>query len=121
TGLVRPLLPFWREELEEYARERGLAWRVDPTNATLGPVRNRIRHEILPRIEREVSASARRNLVALAEQARESEEGWREIVDSVYARVVAARGDALVIDRSSLRKQNRAVATRVLRKSLRRF
>src|SRR5690606_16771359 len=29
NGLVRPLLPLWRRDIERYARERGLAWRTD--------------------------------------------------------------------------------------------
>src|SRR5690606_40815310 len=80
SGLIRPLLPFWRSELREYAERQGLDWLTDPTNATLLPVRNRIRHSILPALEREVSPAARRHLVELARLARESERGWLTIV-----------------------------------------
>ena len=32
-GVVRPLLPLWREETEAYCRDSGLSWRIDTTNA----------------------------------------------------------------------------------------
>jgi tRNA(Ile)-lysidine synthase len=120
-SLIRPLLSFWRAEIESYALERGLSWRSDPTNETYGPVRNRIRHEILPRIEIEVSRSAKENLVRLADQARESERGWREIVEPVFHRVVRIEAASLSIDREALGAEGWAVATRVLRKALRRL
>ena len=50
-GVVRPLLPFRREELRSYLRERGIPWREDETNDDLCLARNRIRHETLPALE----------------------------------------------------------------------
>jgi tRNA(Ile)-lysidine synthase len=49
--LIRPLLPFSREEIERYARENGLKYVEDETNGDTRLTRNRIRHEILPRME----------------------------------------------------------------------
>lgn len=46
--LVRPLLPFTREELEQYAAEQNLNWRTDASNADTHYQRNFIRHEVLP-------------------------------------------------------------------------
>ncbi len=51
-GVVRPLLPFRREELRSYLRERGISWREDETNNDWHLARNRIRHETLPALER---------------------------------------------------------------------
>jgi tRNA(Ile)-lysidine synthase len=54
TGeLVRPLLPFSKEQLHEYAIARQLKWYEDETNHELDVQRNRFRHEILPLLERE--------------------------------------------------------------------
>jgi tRNA(Ile)-lysidine synthase len=49
---VRPLLDISRAELEAWAAERGLAWREDPTNTSPQFLRNRIRAEVLPVLER---------------------------------------------------------------------
>src|SRR5207302_3518850 len=49
-GVVRPLLPLWREETEAYCRERGLAFRTDTSNPDT--VRGLIRSQILPLLRR---------------------------------------------------------------------
>jgi tRNA(Ile)-lysidine synthase len=65
-GVVRPLLPLWREETEAYCRARGLPWRVDASNA--GTKRGLIRERILPLLE-ELDPRARASLLALAADA----------------------------------------------------
>ncbi len=59
-GVVRPLLPFRREELRAYLVERGIPWREDETNDDRRLARNRIRHETLPALERLAPGSAER-------------------------------------------------------------
>ncbi|KXB30283.1 hypothetical protein AT959_13095 [Dechloromonas denitrificans] len=48
--LLRPLLAFSRAEIEDYARQQGLAWIDDESNIDLQYSRNFLRHEILPRL-----------------------------------------------------------------------
>jgi len=62
-GVVRPLLPVWREETEAYCSAHGLSWRVDSTNP--GTKRGLIRQRLLPLLE-ELDPRARANLLALA-------------------------------------------------------
>ncbi len=50
--IVRPLLPFNREELEQYAQEQHLTWRTDASNADTHYQRNYLRHEVLPLLEK---------------------------------------------------------------------
>jgi tRNA(Ile)-lysidine synthase len=64
-GVVRPLLPVWREETEAYCREHGLAVRVDSSNP--GTKRGLVRHEILPLLRR-LHPGADRNLLALGDE-----------------------------------------------------
>jgi tRNA(Ile)-lysidine synthase len=49
--LLRPLLAVRRSETRASCTATGLAWRDDPTNATDGPLRNRVRHHLLPLLE----------------------------------------------------------------------
>ena len=48
----RPMLEFERVALEEYAREASLEFREDASNADLRFVRNRIRHRLMPQLQR---------------------------------------------------------------------
>jgi tRNA(Ile)-lysidine synthase len=120
-GVMRPLLPYWRQELAEYAEKSGIRWRTDPTNESLGPARNRIRHVLLPEIEQSVAPGARRSLVRLAELARESEEAWELAVQEIEDRIVAVEDGVVLVARAELRQYHPTIGTRILRKALRRF
>ena len=62
-GVVRPLLPLWREETETYCEAHGLAFRRDSSNSETK--RGLIREEILPLLRR-LHPGAEANLAALA-------------------------------------------------------
>ncbi len=47
-NIVRPLLPFSRETIEDYAKEQGISWREDSSNASVKYLRNKLRHEVVP-------------------------------------------------------------------------
>jgi len=49
--ILRPLLPIPRAALHAYAKERGLAWIEDESNASLRHDRNFLRHEIAPKLD----------------------------------------------------------------------
>ena len=72
--VLRPLLDFRREELRGWLRARGLGWVEDPSNDDRSLRRNRIRHELLPLLERDYGArpeaGASRLMAQMAEVAR---------------------------------------------------
>lgn len=47
---IRPFLAVTRRQIEAYAAENGLAWRLDEMNLDDAFARNYIRHEIMPRL-----------------------------------------------------------------------
>jgi tRNA(Ile)-lysidine synthase len=49
--LGRPLLAWPRAALQQELRQAGLAWIEDPTNASVDPDRNYLRHDVLPLLE----------------------------------------------------------------------
>ena len=51
--IMRPLLSVSRTEIESYVTQRNRSYREDPTNADTDFLRNRIRHILLPLLERE--------------------------------------------------------------------
>ncbi|RBA27516.1 tRNA lysidine(34) synthetase TilS [Flavobacterium tibetense] len=46
--IMRPLLPFSREEICAFAEENSLSWREDSSNTSTKYLRNKIRHEVIP-------------------------------------------------------------------------
>jgi tRNA(Ile)-lysidine synthase len=71
--LVRPLLHMTRAETEAYCREHRLAWREDGSNADRRFTRARVRHELLPLLER-VAPGAERTIAATARLLRDEAE-----------------------------------------------
>lgn len=49
--LIRPLLPYSREQLQQYAQQQGLNYIEDPTNQELLFNRNYVRHKVLPLLQ----------------------------------------------------------------------
>lgn len=64
--LIRPFIIFTRNEIEEYAKERNLQWREDSTNKLLEYTRNKIRHKLIPLLEKEFNPQIVSNLSKLA-------------------------------------------------------
>jgi tRNA(Ile)-lysidine synthase len=52
-GIVRPMLGFAKEDLQKYAEQNGIEWREDCTNKNTNHFRNKVRLQILPKIEKE--------------------------------------------------------------------
>jgi tRNA(Ile)-lysidine synthase len=78
-GVVRPLLPLWRQETEAYCREHGLEYRSDSTNRDT--IRGLIRAEILPRLRR-LHPAADANLLRALEDRRTLEPALADLLAS---------------------------------------
>ena len=72
--ISRPLLGVWREEIDAYVRVHRLKFREDASNADLHPTRNRLRHELLPAIERTLGREVRAAVWRTAEILRADDE-----------------------------------------------
>lgn len=130
-SIVRPLLGVTRAEIESYLEKIGQRWREDATNRELEFTRNRIRHELLPELER-WNPRIREKLTQMADLAREEEDWWAAEIDrlagSLFLRGKAVRGggraattdaaEALAIDRTRLEPLHVAVQRRLLRRAL---
>ncbi len=79
--LVRPLLGVSRSEILQYLSQHNISWREDPTNQDRRLVRNRMRHEILPRLQEinpQIIASLCRTASLLAAEAQRADSRTRK-------------------------------------------
>jgi tRNA(Ile)-lysidine synthase len=83
ASIVRPLLGTRRRDLESYLLGLGQSWREDSSNRDLRHMRNRVRHGILPRLERYLNPAVREAFAETAEIARAEEEYWEREVARV--------------------------------------
>jgi tRNA(Ile)-lysidine synthase len=83
-SVVRPLLQTRRKLLEAYLEEIGQDWREDSSNRDLRHARNRVRHGIVPRLERTLNPAVREALAETADIARAEEEYWQKEVARAF-------------------------------------
>ena len=76
--IVRPLLETARAEVEHYLAAIDQPWREDETNRDARFARNRIRHQLLPLLERDYNPNLRRLLNQAAEVALAEEGYWQK-------------------------------------------
>jgi tRNA(Ile)-lysidine synthase len=118
AGIVRPLLAIRRRGLETYLRALGQEWREDSSNQDRRHLRNRIRHELLPLLERDFNPEVARVLAETAEVARTEEEYWQREMERLLPEVYAADGVSLKLE--PLLAQPPAVQRRIVRAALER-
>lgn len=76
--IVRPLLEFWREELESYLQDAGIAYLTDPSNVDPRWTRGLIRTTVLPALESAWDGPVRERLVQVADSARRTDRALLE-------------------------------------------
>ena len=97
-AIVRPFLGIWRKEIDVYVREHRIKFREDASNKNLNPFRNRIRHRVIPYLEKICGRNIRPAIWRAATIAGE-EEAWieKQLPDSVDAQFSVAQLRALPI------------------------
>lgn len=101
--LLRPLLPFTREEVEAYARERGLKWREDASNRKVDYARNFIRLKILPLLKRANPQALHK--IAEALETLQGENDWMEAeVEEALKGKLKARAGKISLPLAFLKK-----------------
>ena len=92
SGYIRrPLLPFFKEELEAYAKERDLLWREDSSNKTTAYTRNYLRHEILPMLEK-VYPGIRQTLLHATERYASIEQLYYQGIEQMRKKLMVKKG-----------------------------
>jgi len=112
------LIEIDREEIEQYLREHHIAWREDSTNASRDFARNRIRHDVLPMLEREWNPAMRETLAHTADWALEEEAYWQAETDRLASELLTLKPPALFVRTDQLNGLPVAAARRLVRRAL---
>lgn len=107
--IIRPLLETRRSTLIEYLRACGQPWREDRSNLDPRHLRNRIRHQLIPILERDFNPQVAGVLAAQAEIARAEEEFWQQetarILPSLQPNAATLDPDLLLAQPLALRRR----------------
>jgi tRNA(Ile)-lysidine synthase len=122
VGLVRrPLLELRRQEIREWLAAERISFRDDETNRDLTFARNRVRHVLLPLLEREFSQGIIEVLAREAAIARDDEAYLQSVAIESARSIVLGTEGIVEIDAAALNSLAPAVATRVVRIALARL
>lgn len=109
--IIRPILPLSRPEIEEILTDAGISWREDESNDEDMYARNRIRHRILPLMEKEINSASAVHLYQLSVDAAMTEDYMAGQTAEAAGRCVTKDGDILT-DR--LLSEHPAIQRRIL-------
>ena len=109
--IARPLLGMWREEIDAFIAAHQIAFREDASNTDPRHTRNRLRHEIIPAIERALGRDIRRAVWRAAEILRDE--------DDFLASRPELRDLPETLETSALRAQPVALQRRIIHAWLR--
>ncbi len=116
---IRPLLQASRADIEAYLRGRGIDWLTDASNADPRLRRNRIRHHLIPLLERDFQPAVRRVLSRAAEVLAEEEVWITGLLQPVVERLLRAEAPGRVaLDAAGLAALPPAAGRRVVRAAL---
>lgn len=86
-SIIRPLLSVSRKEILDYVSKKGLTFVTDSTNADVKYSRNRVRHNILPELEK-LYTGYEENVERTVKLLRRDADFLSEMADNLYSEVV---------------------------------
>ncbi len=116
--LIRPLIELRRQDLVAYLRENRLRYRRDPTNRDISLTRNRIRHKLLPLLEKQFNPAVVDALAQAAELLRDEDAHLDGAAEAEYRARSSARGNGVAFRAAALLELPIALRRRVLRLAL---
>lgn len=99
--VIRPLLPFTREEIEFYAIQNKLQWREDSSNSTDKYLRNKIRHHLVPFLK-ELNPDFIKSFRSTQEYLQQAQELVSDASFMVYEQVAHEEGEVISFDLNQL-------------------
>lgn len=115
--IIRPLLGVSKQELASYLHARGIASTVDSSNLSTRFLRNRVRLELLPLLERGYNSAIRKTLRSMAVICSGDDDYLRLIVDNHYGDLVSGTAAAgLTLSLAPFNDLHRALQRRLLEK-----
>lgn len=105
-NIVRPLLKFSRETIENYAKKQNIKWREDSSNASTKYLRNQLRHEVIPKLK-ERNPLMLQNFENTLQNLNDTADIVEESVDAVLKRtIVSISNEEIIYDISKFTKLN---------------
>lgn len=114
---IRPLLFCSRGEIEEYCRIHNLHPRMDKTNYESVYIRNKVRLELIPYIEKNFNRDIINTLSRLAQNAEVDSEYLQMETENKYKKYCVHKDYKVIISKEAF-SEHEAIVTRIIRQAL---
>lgn len=118
--IIRPMLEISHQETEEYCRQHKITPRLDASNLSLSPLRNRVRQQLMPLLESYNPAIAEA-LLRTGHIADDDITFLDEQVAHLWEKVIQQEGRSLVLDKAEFESLPSALKRYLLRAAVERL
>jgi tRNA(Ile)-lysidine synthase len=112
--VIRPLLCVNRKETVDYCRARGLKPRLDASNLSTEPLRNKVRHELIPELKR-YNPQVSQALMRLSRTANDDLDFIDAEAQRIIKSILKVKKDSVVIEKKGFLALHPALQRRLLR------
>jgi tRNA(Ile)-lysidine synthase len=117
--IIRPLLETSRTEILEYLKKKKQKYRVDKTNLKPIYLRNRIRHQLIPLLEKEYNPNLRETLLRTATILRDELDYFESAAEMILPCIRnQERTDYLALKLFEFRQLDKAIHRHLIRQSI---
>ena len=118
-NIIRPLLNIEKKELIDYLNKNKIKYLRDPSNRSMKFSRNRIRHRILPELQK-LNPSAKNNIARMSDIVTEELDLMAKRVEQAYQKCLINTGkNKIALDLRKLRGYDRSLKKKVIEESFR--
>jgi len=115
NGIIRPLLPFSKNEIYDFANENGIEFREDKSNQKNDYLRNKIRNEIVPKLL-ETNDHFLENFSKSIGYLNQAKDFTEEKTEEIFNAISTEKEGNTIIDKAKFSSQPDFVKFEVLRK-----
>ncbi len=112
--VIRPLLEVWRDEIESFALDHGIPYLTDSSNLQRRSLRNKIRLDLIPLLEKEYSPNFKAIVNKISKILREENDCLEKKTEKIFHQMVQRGGDVLSLRVSEYRSLHPSLQRRVL-------
>ncbi len=116
--IVRPLFSTSRNQILNYCKELGLDWVQDSTNTDQGILRNKIRHQLIPRLADEYNPNISQSLNRLSNILRQENQWMDSLATDILGQCSTASDSGLEIALPLFLEHPLPLQRRVLRQAI---
>ncbi len=119
--IIRPMIQIERKEIETYLAERKIEYRTDISNLDRRYLRNRIRMDLLPRLQQDYESQVMLQIGRLTEIIRSEDDFLEGLVNHAETEAILGTDNQAVLDMEKLSQQPPALQRRLIRRYLERL